>query len=226
MVVSENGNVDNKAAIFIGVSDGSGIVTGTITVPINLDTILIDALYTGLIKLASNGVEGSQSKAVIISFDNHQALINNFAGAYFINTLMGMPKVNSDTAHVYMQFVSPLAAATFGSAPFNPFLISNLRRGYEIHLPGSAPTNLANLQLLGTGDDASNVTNGIYYVSKSNWPWALNFSGSFICPIEGVNISNGYLHFLGWAKAGGSLYPDWFSNFGADYLNTNNLYTK
>lgn len=178
------------------------------------------------IKLAGTGVEAGQSKAVIIPFDNYQALINNPGGAYFINTKASMPKVTGDTAHVYMQFVSPITATAFGTAPFNPFLISNLRRGYEIHLPGSVPTDLANLKLLGAGDDASNPATGIYYVSKSNWPWAISFLGTFVHPIEGVNIGNGYLHFMDWAKVGGSLYPDWFSKFGSDYQNIDNLFTK
>ncbi len=183
-------------------------------------------LISNYVKLASNGVEANQAKAVIIPFDNHQALISNPGGAYFINTKNEMSKVSGDTAHVYMQFVSPLTAAAFGTAPFNPFLISNMRRTYEIHLPDAAPTDLADTKLLGTGDDASNAANGIYYISKSNWPWALNFPSTFIYPLESVNISSGYLHFLDWAKSGGTLYTDWYTNTGVDFRNTTNLYTK
>ena len=178
------------------------------------------------ITLAGNGVEANQSKAVIIPFDNYNALINNFGGAYFINTQASLPKVTGDTAHIYLQFASPISAANFGTAPFNPFLISNLTRAKEIHLPGNAPTDLANAKLLGTGEDVSNAAKGIYYVSKSNWPWAINFPGTFVYPLEGVNITAAYLHFLDWSGSNGTTYTDWYSNQSSGYLKTDNLFTK
>ena len=183
-------------------------------------------LQSGYITNAANGVEAGQTKAVIIPFDNHQDLINNYAGAYFINTKNELPKVTGDTAHIYMVFTAPISTSTFGTAPFNPFLISNQRRDYEIHLPGNAPTDKANAKLLGTGDDASNASAGVYYVSKSNWPWAISLPASFTYPLEGVGISKAYLHFLDWAKSGGVSYTDWYSNTGSDYQVTGNLYTK
>jgi len=178
------------------------------------------------ITLASNGVEAKQSKAVIVPFDNYNALINNPGNAYFINTRADLPKVTGDTAHVYVQFTSPITAATLGSAPFNPFLISNLTRGTEIHLPGNAPTDLVNASLLGAGEDVSNAAKGIYYVSKSNWPWAINFPGVFTYPQEGVNITAAYLHFLDWSGSNGVSYTDWFSNQSAGYLDNTKLYKK
>lgn len=183
-------------------------------------------LQSNYITTSASGVEAGQSKAVIIPFDNHQDLINNFAGAYFINTKNELPKVTGDTAHVYIQFTSPVSATTLGEAPFNPFLISNKRREYEIHLPGGAPTDKANSKLLGTGDDASAAALGIYYVSKSNWPWAISFPGTFVHPLEGIKISDAYLHFLEWAKSGGTSYNDWDSNTSGGYRNAGNLYTK
>lgn len=189
-------------------------------------TVTGQSIKGNYITLAGNGVEAGQSKAVIIPFDNHQNLINNYAGAYFINTKTEMPKVTGDTAHVYVQFTSPISGSTFGTAPFNPFLISNMRREYEVHLPGNAPTDKANAKLLGTGDDASKPSSGIYYVSANNWPWAVSFPSTFTYPVEGIKISDAYLHFLEWAKSGGTVYTDWFSNSAADYRNSSNLYTK
>jgi len=183
-------------------------------------------LNTNYITTASSGVEAGQLKAVVIPFDNHQDLINNYAGAYFINTKNELPKVTGDTAHVYMQFTSPISTTTLGAAPFNPFVISNLKREVEIHLPGNAPTDKANAKLLGTVDDVSNASTGIYYVSKNNWPWAISLPVSFTYPIEGVKISDAYLHFLDWAKSGGTLYTDWYTNTGSDYRANSNLYTK
>lgn len=194
--------------------------------PSQVKTVTGQNIKGSYVTLASNGVEAGQSKAVIIPFDNHQNLINNYAGAYFINTKNDMPKVTGDTAHVYMQFTTPISTATLGAAPFNSFAISNQKRGVEIHLPGNAPTDKVDSKLLGTGDDASNASTGIYYVSKANWPWAISLPVSFTYPIEGVKISDAYPHFLDWAKSGGATYTDWFSNTAADYRNTSNLYTK
>jgi LruC domain-containing protein len=178
------------------------------------------------ITFASNGVEAGQSKAVIIPFDNHEALIKNPDGAFFINTLTTKDKVTSSTAAIDINFSSPIAASTLTVSSFNPFLISNLRRGYEAHLPGYAPTDKANTALFGTGDDSSTPSTGRYYLSKENWPWAINFSQPFSWPIETVPINQAYLHFSDWAASSGSNYVDWFTNTSSGYRSTSNIYSK
>ncbi len=178
------------------------------------------------ITLASNGVEAGQSKAVIIPFDNHEALAKNPDGAFFINTLTTKDKVTSKTATVDINFATPVAASTLAIANFNPFLISNLRRGYEIHLPGYVPTDKANTALFGTADDNSSPSAGRYYVSKENWPWAISFTGDFSYPVESVNITQAYPHFSDWASAGGISFLDWYSNTATGYRVNSNIYSK
>ena len=63
-------------------------------------------------------------------------------------------------------------------------------------------------------------------MTKKNYPWALNFSGDFKYPIEQAAINTAYLHFFDWAASGGASYKDWYSNTGAGYRNTSNIYTK
>lgn len=178
------------------------------------------------ITLASNGVEAGQSKAVIIPFDNHEALAKNPDGAFFINTLTTKDKVTSKTATVDINFATPVAASTLAIANFNPFLISNLRRGYEIHLPGYAPTDKANTALFGTADDNSLASAGRYYVSKENWPWAISFTGDFNYPVETVNITQAYPHFSDWAGSAGVSFLDWYSNLASGYRVNSNIYSK
>jgi LruC domain-containing protein len=139
---------------------------------------------------------------------------------------MSKPKITGDTAHIYVQFTSPISTANFGNAPFNPFAIKNHSRSYEMHLPGNLPTDLADKSLLGTKQDGTNVASNIYYVTKDNHPWALSFLGGFIYPAEGVTIADAYLHFLEWANSGGTLYPDWYSNTGTGFRNNGKIYTK
>ncbi|MEJ2883003.1 LruC domain-containing protein [Pedobacter sp. GR22-6] len=183
-------------------------------------------LQSNYIQLASNGVEAGQARAVIIPFDNHQNLLKNADGTDQVNTNPSKPKVTPTKATVLIKFASPVSAAEIGNAPFNPFLISSLRREYEIHLPDNVPTDKANKSILGTQDDASNQGTGKYYMNKENAPWAISFTDTFVYPIEGRAISDAYLRFLDWAKSGGTAYKDWYTNTGSGYRNTSNLYTK
>ena len=184
-----------------------------------------EQLKNNYITLAANGTEAKQTNAVIIPFDSYTDLINNSNGADYINTKSSLPFVTGNTANIYMSFTSPLTPAQFGNPPFDMFAISNMRRGYEIHLPNNAPTALANMSLFGTQDDGSVPSQGIYYVSYDNWPWAMNFTQPFSYPLEGENVSQAYLHFLDWAGSGGTLFTDWYSNTGSGYRNNSNIYS-
>ncbi|RZK80557.1 MAG: LruC domain-containing protein [Pedobacter sp.] len=183
-------------------------------------------LQSGYIQQAANGVEAGQSKAVIIPFDNHELLLKNPDGSFLVNTTPEKAKVTPAKATVLVKFSSPVSMADLGSAPFNPFLISNLRRGYEIHLPNNIPTDKATASLFGTGDDKSSPASGRYYLDKSNSPWALSFSDAFSYPIETRPITDAYLHFQEWVNSGGSSFRDWYVNPASGYRNTNYIYTK
>ena len=191
--------------------------------PSQVKTVTGQKIISSYIKQNSNATEAGQSKAVIIPFDNYQAIIKR-PGGYYINSQIGAPYIKSDTVHVYMNFATPLSSSTLGSAPFNPFLISNQRRGYEVHLPAHQPTDLADKTLLGTLQDNSNPAIGRYYVSKKLWPFALNFAGPFAYPTEGTNISKSYNYFLQWAQSGGTQYTNWYLNTPAN-VNQSLIYT-
>ena len=178
------------------------------------------------VQLASNGVEAGQAKAVLIPFDNHQNLLKSSGGTDQVNTDPSKEKVTPTKATVLVKFTSPVTVAELGNAPFNPFLISSQRREYEVHLPDNLPTDKANKSLFGTFDDASNQAIGKYYMNKENAPWAISFTDTFSYPVESKSISDAYLHFLEWAKSGGTLYKDWYSNTAAGYRNISNIYSK
>lgn len=191
-----------------------------------IQTVTGQNLKNGYIKTNANGTEAGQKNAVIIPFDNVHSMIRYADGGLFINTRSELPNIAGDTSVVYVGFTSPISASTFGTAPFNPFLISNMRRGFEVHLPNNAPTNLIDNTLFNTLDDASKPNAGIYYVTKDNHPWALSFTETFNYPIETVSIDQAYLHFFDWAKSGGTQYTDWYKNTGSGYQNTKNIYGK
>lgn len=176
-------------------------------------------LSTGSIKQNTNGTEASQTKAVIIPFDDPQSLIPQL----YANTVNGQNHLASDTVHIKMLLSTPLSAADLGTAPFNPFIICNQMRGYEVHLPGQKPTDKADTKVFGTADDITSPSKNIYYLNKSNGPWALSFTEPFDYPAEGNNISKVYNYFLQWAQSGGTLYIDWYKDLPG-YRNNNLLY--
>ncbi|MCD8741122.1 LruC domain-containing protein [Mucilaginibacter roseus] len=178
------------------------------------------------LQMSSNGTEAGQSKAVIIPFDNQDAVIKNADNSFFINTMTSKDKVAGTPVTVNVNFASPVDQANLTVSAFNPFLISNQRRGYEIHLPGYAPTDKVDAKLFGTNDDASAPGSGKYYLSNENWPWAISYNTAILYPIEEANITKAYLHFAEWAASGGTSYADWYSNTASGYRNTSFIYTK
>jgi len=230
MVSNAKNNIVEMTADYKPIAAGASYKNGFgIQFPFSPDLIKsvkganITAGYT---KFNGNGTEAGQKQAVIIPFDDVNSMIKNASGAYFVNTTLDQPKVTGSTASLFISFTTPIPSSKLGSSPFNPFLISNARRGMEVHLPGTMPTDLADLTQLGKNDDATNPATGIYYVTKKNYPWALNFSGDFKYPIEQAPINTAYLHFFDWAASGGSSYKDWYSNTGAGYRNSSNIYNK
>lgn len=181
---------------------------------------------TGLAKLNPNGTEAGQSRAVIIPIDNIYSVLKYSNGAFFVNTRTDMEKANATPVSVLIQFNSPISPSTLNIANMNPFLISNQRRTHEVHLPGFAPTDLADLKLFGTGNDDSKPSSNRYYVSKENYPWALHFADGFLYPTEGSAINTAYLRFFEWAKSGGTNVKDWYSNSGSGFRNPDRIYLK
>jgi LruC domain-containing protein len=230
IISNAQNNIVEFYADYVPIAAGATYFNGFgVSFPFNsavVKTVSGQSLNNNYIKLNANGTEASQTNAVIIPFDNHSNLIRNPGNGAILNTDMAKAKMTGDTAHIYLQFVNPISKASFGNAPFNPFAISNQRRNHEVHLPGNLPTDLADKSLLGALQDGSNISSNIYYVTKDNHPWALSFLNGFSYPIEGVDISKAYLHFLDWANSGGTIYTDWYSNTGSGYRNTSNIYTK
>ncbi|GAA4931130.1 LruC domain-containing protein [Mucilaginibacter defluvii] len=229
-VLNAKNEVVNMEGTFNAMAAGASFKNGFgVQLPVAASTVSSvsgQQIVSNYIQFASNGVEAGQNKAVIIPFDNHDAVIKNADNSFFINTLNSKNKVTGTTVTVNINFASPVAQANLLPSAFNPFLISNLRRGYEIHLPGYAPTDKADAKLFGTSDDASKASAGKYYLSTENWPWAISYNTAIAYPIEEANITKAYLHFAEWAASGGASFTDWYSNGATGYKNTALIYIK
>jgi LruC domain-containing protein len=157
--------------------------------PSAIESVTGQNLTEGFIQNNANGTEKSQSNAVIIFFDN--AHIN-----------VGLSKTIS------IVFKTPIATASLGTAPFNPFLIVNKNRQVEIHLPLKPTTNYTKTTTIATGPTVKDSDGN--FKTPSGLPWAINISGAFKAPKEKVLITDAYNYFATWATSGGTNKSDWF----------------
>jgi LruC domain-containing protein len=169
------------------------------------------SLEENIITLSGNGTEAGQTKATIIVFDNTYNLYPTIASG-FVNTKTDMPYVTPPTITVTVNLATPQTLAAVGLPPYNPFIIVNMERGKEVHLPGYAPTSLVNPVYFGTEDDDSNPALGKYYKSASNLPWGMHLPVLFDYPIEKSAIIKGHLVFDTWVMSGGYSYMNWYED--------------
>jgi LruC domain-containing protein len=163
------------------------------------------------ISLNAKGLENGQSKSVIIAFDNSHKTINQPIG-FFVNTQTGAPLMKGDSVTVTVNFSVPQNSTTLGLPPYNPFIMSNMRRGYEIHLADMPPTDLVDASLFNTMQDSTNIASGRYYKTNTNIPWAVNIPNAYGTVLEKSKIIEAYLKFPSWAQSGGTLDTDWYEN--------------
>ncbi|MCA9836786.1 MAG: LruC domain-containing protein [Trueperaceae bacterium] len=181
--------------------------------------------------LAANGTEKGQDKAVIFVVDDTAVFLGQMA-----NTETGGTTVAPRKIKLSVTFTEPISLTTLGQPPYNPFLVSNIyaalqsacdcqERGVEIHLPGYAPTDLADLSLFNTGDDNSNLNTNSTYVSEDNLPWALHFPNRFEYPLEFTQITQAHYYFANWASSNGANTKDWYLD-KPGYRNDNKLFDE
>ena len=174
------------------------------------------------ITLNANGTEAGQAKTNIIAFDNAFYVLKPNGGS-FVNTVVGDPYTAPDTMKISITMNSPQTIANVGYPPYNPYLIVDKDRSMEVHLPGYVPTDLADQSVFGTYDDNTNISQNIYYRSKTNLPWAMNVPNSFVYPREKSSILNGHLMFGQWAQSSGFSFMDWYQN-KLGYRDNNHLF--
>lgn len=223
--VTPGGKVKNIDATFRLEAMGANLKNG-FGIQLDVDPSAISQvtgsqLSENIITLASNGVEASQSKAVIIVFDNGYQIMPR-TGVEFINTDPTEPYFDPVEMTIRIELTTPIDRGVLGSEPYNPFIFTDLTRGKEIHLADHAPTDLANLALFGTESDDSNPGIGRYYRTVNNGMWALDVPLDFEYPQEKLEITKGYTRLSSWTTTSGSSYLDWYSN--ASYRNYSFIY--
>lgn len=175
---------------------------------------------TGSINVLPSGVEDGQRMTTVIIVDdvNHKLPVMS-------NVSLDNPHHQEDTIKVKITFAEAVRKADLGSAPYNPFMIINQDRGREVHLWNKEPTDLMSHDFLGSSDDASNASQGRYFVSKNGFNWALHIPKSIPYTQEKVDFTKAYVKFADWAKSGGTAHQDWYL-FTDDRVNKSALYLK
>lgn len=185
------------------------------------------SLTENYITLDGNGTEANQSLPTIIVFDNAYNEMQHPGSGIGVNTTPGAPYVAPASFTITIDFTDgDYSYDDLDLASFKPFIIVDRDRSREVHLPGNAPTDLADMSLFGTSDDNSDSSQNRWFVTENNLPWAINIIESFEYPTEKTEIIEAYLKFTDWALSGGNAYPDWFSNPANDYRNPANIYEQ
>lgn len=138
-----------------------------------------------------------------------QATINVLLSAFEVTD----HNTKTETYKVKNTLKTPIDHEVFGVPPYNPFIMvhDNLGKSrIEVHLVNHAPTEKADMNLFGTGDDLSTPSSS-YYVASGNYPFAINLSGAekFSTP-ETHSIDTSFKHFMDWVNSGGKEHKDWY----------------
>lgn len=177
------------------------------------------------ITLSGNGTEANQESAVVIVFDDAYDVLPYPGSGIGVNTDPDFEYLEPVDINVDIVFSEPVSVSSIGTPPYNPFIIADQQRGYEIHLPDKEPTSLVDETLLGQWEDDSDPLNGRYFKTEGNLPWGINVAGSFDYPIEKIQIIDAHLKFAEWAQSSGELFPDWYLD-EPGYRNQNNIYPE
>lgn len=178
-----------------------------------------------IIVLNPNNTEANQSNAVIIVFDNGFDIMKHPGGSTGVNTVPTAPFVEPVTLELVIILTAPKPLSQVGIPPYNPFIFTNQRRGYEIHLPDRQPTDLADMTLLGTFHDSSDPAQNRFYKTAGNLPWAIHVIETFDYPVEKSQITNGHLKMGTWAQSSGQQYSNWFRDLSG-HRNSDHIYSR
>ncbi len=221
-VVTFNMNVVTRA---IGGGAKNGFALELDLAPANVASVSGTRYFENIISNAANGTESGQAKTNIIIYDNASELFENTTGFAFVNTVSSEAKLDYDTALISINFSQPQDPSNLGTAPYNPYIFVDQTRGREVHLPGQAPSSLANANLFGSGDDNTNPADAnSTYKSNTNLPWALHLVNGFDYPEEETDISEAYNYFSVWAQSGGASYETWYDDLPG-YIDGSDLYS-
>ncbi|MDB9744121.1 LruC domain-containing protein [Fibrobacterales bacterium] len=160
---------------------------------------------------------GHDGELVFPIIQNLSALLPSNSNHKFYGTKNNDSR-GSKLISVRLILKSPVFLNSFESAPYNPFIYRTNNRGLEVHLKGSAATDLADVNLFNTLDDNTDQ-NTKWYQAKQGHPFAMEVPGIWKYPLEKTSISDAYPELAEWVTSLGQKKNTW-------YQNRNSLKTK
>ncbi len=204
-VMKAGASLHNGLAVrFIdAVTTGSTTTYNTIESGNMLNSIIAYSLPTNW----SNG-QGNGDWATMTYLDNFSANT-----AVLIHDIGDMNLTQGDDMSIRINF-DPNEEQAENPVP-DFFLFRSDHRDLEVHLAGYPPTEYANVDNFGAGDDASLLFPGNWYKTEDNYPWALYFSTDSWVPAvkENIPIFRAYPDFAGWVTSGGEENQNWINNY-------------
>ena len=119
-------------------------------------------------------------------------------------------------------FNGSVLANDLPKAPFDPFIFAANNyyhgpafaqapgRSYEVHLPDQAPTEAFNADFFGLQEDTTNASEGRYFRTHNNLPWAMEMSDAWQWPKERVDLLQAYPLFSEFVLQSGASHTDWY----------------
>jgi len=193
--VARGASYANAFAISLPGTDASNIESSTMSIDGNTSQLTPEPGHTG--------------EAVLVLIENVFNVLPASAYSYY-NTQNGddRPLIQLTFNTI---FTTPVTVAALGDAPYNAFIYRVGERGKEIHLMNKAPSDLADLTLFGTGDDASVPSSNTYYQTAAGHPWVLLVPSEWHHPYEYIDVLLAYPQLKTWAETGGSSNPTWYN---------------
>lgn len=93
---------------------------------------------------------------------------------------------------------------------FDFFIFSTHDYSKEVHLADYAPTNWFRQSRMGNSDDTSNPSEGRYFRTSENLPWAIQVSDDWNYPREYIDMMWAYPDFETWVESSGQSALDWY----------------
>lgn len=125
--------------------------------------------------------------------------------------------------------------ANIAGFPYDPFIFASEGfersyvfgeapgRRYEVHLKNQAPTEAFQDNFFGRGDDASDASQGKYFVTENGMPWAINLPYAWTHPVEYLDVKFAYPLMHDHISSAGVQHKDWFKT---EKSNINNLFNN
>jgi len=171
--------------------------------------------------VALSPLEAGRKEAILIITENVFDHVAAGPDCLYYRTEPGCGADMDFSFKLTVPFKQPLQAKLSGV--FDPFLfatpgafhgahfVTPPGRSYEVHLKNQAPTEAFNTRLFaGVGQDKSAPNQGLYFLTATGMPWALEVGDDWLHPREKVEISKAYPGFSQFAVSNGAVNRDWY----------------